>query len=316
MAALSDSVFRRLIKRQGGCGFLVTEMVPAGALVRGDPRSRELLRYHDEERPIGGQIMGGNPSVMAAAARLVEALGFDFVDVNMGCPSRKVVSGGGGSALMRSPATAHRIVAAIRAAVSIPVTIKLRAGWNDDCLNAPEVARAGEEAGAALVTVHARTRADQYRPGIRTELLARTRDAISVPLIANGDIRDPAGAAAVLRAAGCDGVMIGRGAVGNPWLLRAIAVGHDAAPTAESSRRWILDHFDVLRSELEPRRLLGKLRTFSGWYTRGLMFGAHLRERIASLHSPDEFVEAVEEFFDSHSDVCGPLQPGHQECRP
>jgi nifR3 family TIM-barrel protein len=297
MAALTDTVFRRMIKRQGGCGFVVTEMVASEALVRGCAKAKELLRYAEEERPIGGQIMGAHPARMAEAARAIEAMGFDFVDVNMGCPAKKIVSGGGGSALMRDLRLAESILGAIRAAVSIPLTIKIRAGWNDECLNAPEVAKAGEASGAVLVSVHARTKADAYRPGIREDLLVETKRAVAIPVVANGDIRDAAGARALLARTGCDGVMSGRGAVANPWLLREIATGDRSVPTPERSRRWILDHFSILCEELEPQRTMSKLKTFSGWYTRGLMGGARLRERIQKLRTPQEFLAEVEEYF-------------------
>ena len=300
MAALTDTVFRRLVKRQGGLGFVVTEMVASEALVRNVPQAKALLRYHPEERPIGGQIMGARPEVMAEAARMIEALGFDFIDVNMGCPARRIVAGGGGSALMRDLALTESILTAIRRAVAIPLTIKIRAGWSESCQNAPEVARVGELSGAVLVAVHARTRSDAYRPFVREEILTATRRAVGIPVIANGDIRDHEGARAVLARTGCDGIMAGRGAVANPWLFHEIATGEEGVATAARARGWILDHFSILREEFAPTQVMSKLKTFSGWYTRGLLSGARLRERIQTLKTPEQFREAVEEFFASY----------------
>jgi nifR3 family TIM-barrel protein len=308
MAALTDTVFRRLVKRQGGSGFMITEMVSSEALTRRCPKARALLRYAPEERPIGGQIMGASPERMAEAARLIEDLGFDFVDVNMGCPARQIVSGGGGSALLRDLKLTGRILSAIRGAVRIPLTVKLRAGWSDECLNAPEAAAVAEAAGAALVTLHARTKTDAYRPGIRTELLAATTAAVSIPVFANGDIRDLETARAVLAASGCDGVMAGRGAVHNPWLFRELAGLVSPLTPMERARAFILEHFAILAEECEPRHMLYKLKTFSGWYSRGLMRGARLRERIQRLASVEEFRDAVEEFFAS-PEAAAPSEP-------
>ena len=204
MAALTDSVFRRLIKRQGGCGFVVSEMVASEALIRGCRKAKALLAYSEEERPIGGQIMGSRADSMAEAARIVESLGFDFVDVNMGCPARKVVAGGGGSAMMREPQLSAAVLKKITAAVSIPLTVKLRAGWSEDCQNADEMARIAEDAGAVLVTVHARTRSDAFRPGTREDVIARTKRAVGVPVFGNGDVRTPEDARAMMERTGCE----------------------------------------------------------------------------------------------------------------
>jgi tRNA-dihydrouridine synthase B len=320
MAALTDSVFRRLIKRQGGCGFVITEMVSSQGLTRGCRKARALLEYTEEERPIGGQIMGADPARMAQAARIVEDLKFDFVDINMGCPARKIVAGGGGAALMRDAKLASSVIKSVQRAVAIPVTVKLRAGWSEDLMNAAELAKLAEDAGAALVTVHARTRSDRFRPGTREDIIAETKRSVAVPVFGNGDVRSPEDARRMMARTGCDGVMAGRGAVANPWLFRELGSGHPSEPSAARARRWILEHFSILMEDPNPRRALGRLKTFSGWYTRGLMRGAALRKRINDLQSPQEFIKVVQEFFADYPEdpgaaglpAGGPLSEGRQ----
>ena len=319
MAALTDSVFRRMIKRQGGCGLQITEMVSANALLQRVPSSLALLKYTEEERPIGGQLMGASPQRMAEAAQVIEDMGFDFVDINMGCPARKVVSGGGGSALMRDLKNTERILTAIQSVLSIPLTVKIRAGWSDDCLNAPDVARLAENCGASLVSVHARTKRDAFGGSVREEILEETRKAVRIPVFANGDIRTPVDALKTLEATGCSGVMLGRGAIANPWVLQRIAERENDGPTLTQSRRWILDHFAILSEELDGKRLLGKLRAFSGWYTRGLLRGSSLRQRINQLQTAEAFVHEIEAFFSAdimQTEQRTDYEASHQQLRP
>src|SRR3954469_24192307 len=218
MAGMTDTAFRRLVKRRGGCGLVVSEMVSSEGLVRGIDRTLEYAEYTEEERPVSIQIFGGDPATMAAAAQIVEGMGADIVDVNMGCPVPKIARHHAGCTLMRDPAHAAGVIAAMAKAVSIPVTVKMRAGWNDGERNAPTLARMVEDAGAAAIAVHGRTAAQSYTGSADWDLVAAIADDLAIPVFGSGDCLEPEQIVDRL-ASGVDGVLVGRGVLRNPWIL-------------------------------------------------------------------------------------------------
>jgi tRNA-dihydrouridine synthase B len=223
MAGVTDTVFRRFIRNLGGCGLIMTEFTSAdGVLRKKDQKAKRYLHFYEDEHPISAQLFGSNPQVMAEAARMVEGLGFDLVDLNLGCPAKKVVKCNGGSGLLRDLPAIGRIFEAVRAAVKIPFTVKFRAGWSDDEIVCVELARMAESCGLAAVALHARTREQGYSGNARWEWIAAVKAAVKIPVIGNGDIRTPKDACAMVAQTGCDAVMIGRSAPSNPWIFRQI----------------------------------------------------------------------------------------------
>ncbi len=222
MAGVTDTVFRRFIKNLGGCGLIMTEFTSADGVLRDQRVRGRYLHFYEDEHPISAQLFGSSPRVLADAARLVEDLGFDLVDLNLGCPAKKVVKCNGGSGLLRDLPLIRQIFEAVRAAVKIPFTVKFRAGWSDDEIVCVELARMAEGCGLGAVALHARTREQGYSGNARWEWIASVKQAVKIPVIGNGDIRSPEDACAIVAQTGCDAVMIGRMAPANPWIFRQI----------------------------------------------------------------------------------------------
>ncbi len=223
MAGVTDTVFRRFIRNLGGCGLIMTEFTSADGVLRAkDQKAKRYLHFYEDEHPISAQLFGSDSGVMAEAAKIVEGLGFDLVDLNLGCPAKKVVKCNGGSGLLRDLPRIGGIFEAVRKAVTIPFTVKFRAGWNDDEIVCVELAKMAEDCGLCAVALHARTREQGYSGNARWEWIAAVKDAVKIPVIGNGDIRRPEDAGAMVAATGCDAVMIGRTAPANPWIFRQI----------------------------------------------------------------------------------------------
>ncbi|HMF93098.1 MAG TPA: tRNA dihydrouridine synthase DusB [Vicinamibacterales bacterium] len=308
MAGMTDTAFRRLVKRHGGCGLVVTEMVSSEGLVRGIDRTLEYADYTEEERPISIQIFGGDPDKMAAAAQIVEGMGADIVDINMGCPVPKIAKHDAGCSLMREPEHAAQVVAAMTRAVKIPVTVKMRAGWNDDSRNAPTLARMVEDAGAAAVAVHGRTAAQSYSGAADWELVARIADDLTIPVFGSGDCIDPQQIVERMRT-GVEGVLVGRGVLRNPWILAQateLAAGRPPRDVTLADRgQFLLDYIDLLlrerideaRATSHDRWVINKLRALGSWYTKGFENGSHLRTAINSAESLAGLCDTINAFF-------------------
>jgi tRNA-dihydrouridine synthase B len=335
MAGVTDTVFRRFIKNLGGCGLIMTEFTSADGVLR-DLRVRgRYLHFYEDEHPISAQLFGSSPAVLADAARLVEDLGFDLVDLNLGCPAKKVVKCNGGSGLLRDLPLIRQIFEAVRAAVKIPFTVKFRAGWNDDEIVCVELARIAESCGLGAVALHARTREQGYSGNARWEWIASVKQAVKIPVIGNGDIRSPEDACAIVAQTGCDAVMIGRMAPANPWIFRQIgqyvggATGVPAGqayvgkavlgcpaerssakktydePTEADRYQMIRTYFQMLLEEGMPGAE-GKMKQFASWFTHGVPGGAALRKAIYEAKSGAEILGRVEEFFEANLTAVAP----------
>ena len=297
MAGITDLPFR-LICRRLGCGMTVSEMVSAKGLLYKNVKTTEMLRIDDGERPTAIQLFGSVPAELAEAARMVEASGADMIDFNMGCPVPKIVNNGEGSALMKNPQLAHDILAAMVKAVKIPVTVKFRAGWDDNNRNAVEIARAVEAAGVSAVAVHGRTRQQFYEGKAEWSIIADVKQAVKVPVFGNGDIFTVADGLRMLEQTGCDGFMIARGAQGNPWIFSQIlhyfeTGEHQEKPSFEEVRRMILRHARMMIEFKGEYTGIHEMRKHTAWYTAGYPHSSRLRAAVNTVESLEQLEELL-----------------------
>ena len=340
MAGMTDTAFRRLVKRRGGCGLVVTEMVSSEGLVRGIDRTLEYAEYTEEERPVSIQIFGGNPDTMAAAAQVVEAMGADIIDVNMGCPVKKIAKHNAGCSLMREPSHAATVIRSMTEAVRVPVTVKMRAGWDEQAVNAPLMARMMEDAGASAVAVHGRTATQSYKGTSDWELIDEVAGGVRIPVFGSGDCVTPEHLVTRMTDTRVQGVLVGRGALRNPWIFsqaQALRSGETPSDVTDAERgRFLLEYIDLLLSEgvdedagfrhaapssdasdsgrarsrrSHERWVVNKLRALGSWYTKGLQGGSQLRPAINSAESVAELREIIGRFFFAHTGARPPLAP-------
>lgn len=295
MAGVADKAFRELCT-DFGAGYTVTEMVSSKGLTMGDKKSAQLLTLGEREKTAGAQIFGDNPQIMAQAA--VKCLEFhpDIIDINMGCPAPKVAMNGGGASLMKNPLLAGEIVRAVSSAVDIPVTAKIRKGWDDDSVNAVEMAETLQKNGAAAITVHGRTRMQMYSGSVDYDIIRSVKQAVDIPVIANGDITDEQSAAIMLEKTGCDAIMIGRGALGNPWIFQQINAYLNEcrvipAPSLTEKMAVMLRHIKKIIEYKGEYTGIREARHHAGYYTKGLRGGAKFRAEMGSLESFEQLEE-------------------------
>ena len=302
MAGITDHVYRLMLRRIGGVGLVTMEFISSEAIARGNARQLRKMVFSEEERPLSIQIYGSDPERMAAAADIVEELAPDVCDINMGCPANKVLKGCAGAALMGDLPLARRIVREVKSRLSIPLTVKFRLGLDERRQNFLDLGKMCEDEGVAAVAMHARTARQMYTGQADRSRLAELKRHLAIPVVGNGDVATPQDALDLLAQTGCDGVMIGRATMKNPWIFRQIADAMAGRPSREATlwerRDLMLAHFDAIEEKAaDPREALHKLRTMTGWYTSGLPHGRALRVRIAELATPSDFRDAVVAFF-------------------
>lgn len=301
MSGVTDMPFRRLVKRQGA-GLVISEMIASQAMIRHTRQTMKMIEKSPEEQPMALQLAGCEPEVMAEAARLNEDLGADIIDINMGCPMKKVVNGHAGSSLMRDPLLATRIIEATVKAVKIPVTLKMRTGWNEDNRNAPELARIAQECGVQMITIHGRTRCQLYNGRADWHFIRQVKESVHIPVIGNGDVVSIEDAVTLLEQSHADGVMIGRGCYGRPWFINQ--VGHYlktkeklADPPLEAQHKIVLGHVEEMLSHYGAGTGIKIARKHVGWYSKGLHGSAEFRVAVNQADTPPDMFNLIDRFY-------------------
>ena len=302
MSGVTDMPFRRLVKR-AGAGLVVSEMIASRAMVYAARKTMKMATHSVDEFPVAVQLAGCEPEIMAEAARLNEDLGATIIDINMGCPVKKVTNGDAGSALMRDLRLAARLIAATVKAVKIPVTLKMRTGWDDDNKNAPQLAKIAEEQGVQAVSVHGRTRCQFYKGTADWPFIATVKDAVNIPVFGNGDVVSVDGAKQLLSDSGADGLLVGRGAYGRPWFLNQISHFLRTGERIKEPRliyqmNNVLEHYDAILSHYGSHRGVKIARKHLGWYSKGLPSSAEFRQKVFKLDNPKEVQSCIRSFYE------------------
>src|SRR5919107_329717 len=303
MAGVTDVPFRALLKRRGGIGLTVSEFISVEGLTRNNPKSKRQMRFHEYERPFAVQIFGGQPGRMAMAAEMAEEVGADILDINCGCPAPKVVKHGGGSGLLRDYARLETILKEIKRAITIPLTIKIRAGYYDNNINAVETAKLAEGCGVEHIALHGRTKEQGYKGRANWDLVRQIKETVKIPVSGSGDVTTVDEALARWRETNCDGILIGRGAMANPWIFRqiedAIAGRAPYEPTLADKRAVLLEYFELLRADMPEFAAVGRMKQLAGQFTRGLPGGSRFRQVIYHSHAVAEVLDRIEEYFET-----------------
>ncbi len=305
MAGVCNSAFRRIIKEMG-CGLLYAEMVSDKAICYDNKKTKEMLYMTEKERPIAQQIFGSDKKSFVKAAKIIEeTMHPDIIDINMGCPVPKVaVRSQAGSALLKDPKKIYEIVSSVVKAVSVPVTVKIRSGWDKNSINAVEVAQVCEKAGASAIAVHARTRSQGYSGKADWNVIKQVKESVSIPVIGNGDILSVNDAIKMIKETNCDAIMIGRGVLGNPYLIKQIVTYLDTGvlipnQTPEDKMKTCLKHFDYLL-QIKPEKVaVLEMRTHASWYLKGLPNGISVKKKLYEIKTKEEFVNTIKEYMET-----------------